>query len=108
LIAVLAAALAAASGIAGTVVIDPARPVCEAGQSCSAPDAHDTLLFWRGTTRVGRAQTTAEGTFRISLPPGRYRITFPRRTTIRAQAATVRVVAGTYAHARLSIDIGIR
>jgi hypothetical protein len=109
MLAALAATLALGSGAAGTVVIDPARPVCQAGQSCSAPDARDTLVFWRGSTRVARVQTSAAGAFHVALPPGYYRITFPRRTTlVRPRAPTFRVQRSVYTQLHLSIDIGIR
>jgi hypothetical protein len=107
-LAVFAATLALGSGVSGTVVIDPARPVCQVGQSCSAPDVHDTLSFWRGTTLVAKARTSATGTFRVALAPGLYRITFAKRSIVKPPPPTVRVRRGGYVLVHLSIDIGIR
>jgi len=105
----LAATLALGSGAAGTVVIAPARPVCQVGRPCSAPDAHDTLVFWSGSRRVARVETSAVGAFRVALPAGYYRITFPnRRLIVRPTAPTFAVRRGAYTQLHLSIDVGIR
>lgn len=96
------------TGIAGTVVIDPATPVCMVGRTCSAPDGNDTLIFWRGSYPAAKARTSAAGTFRIALPPGTYRVTFPRRATFRARVPSIRVTKGAYTRVHLAIDIGIR
>jgi hypothetical protein len=107
-LAVLAATLALASGASGTVVIAPARPVCQVGQPCSAPDAHDTLVFWRGSTRVARMQTSSGGSFSVALPPGLYHVTFPKRKPVRVNVSTFRVPRTGYVRLHLAIDIGIR
>src|SRR5262249_38227238 len=44
------AAAAPAAGVAvvsGTVLLDPALPVCKVGQPCTKPLAHFKLVFWR-------------------------------------------------------------
>src|SRR5690348_16220925 len=82
----------AAAGIAGTVVIDPAKPVCQAMTSCSAPDGGELLVFWRQTKRVASVTTSARGTFRVALTPGIYRVTFPERKMFQARVAPSRVV----------------
>ena len=98
----------AASGIAGTVVIDPAKPVCQAMTSCSAPDGNDLVVFWLAGKRVATVRTSARGTFRVALRPGVYRVTFPSRKTFKSRLPPIRVVQGAFTHARLAVDIGIR
>jgi hypothetical protein len=105
----LALALALGGGAQGQVVIDPARPVCMVGQTCSAPDAHELLVFRRGPSRVASTTTDAAGRFRISLPAGLYRIALPRRGKVtRFAPQQIRVTRGAYAHVTLRVDVGIR
>ena len=98
------------SGAFGTVVIDPARPVCIAGQPCTAPDAHDVLAFWRGTKRIATATTGIDGGFRVALVPGLYRITLPHRVGARATVspAQIRVLRGRFVRVAIRVDVGIR
>src|SRR5204863_305282 len=42
-----AAPASAATVVSGTVLLDPARPVCRAGHPCTKPLAHFKLVFWR-------------------------------------------------------------
>jgi len=109
--ALLSAAVIAASGLHGTVVIDPARPVCIAEQSCSAPDRYDVLAFWRAGHRIAQTKTDASGRYRVSLPPGTYAVRAPRhaagpgRGLLPSRAVVPR---GRYARANFTLDIGIR
>jgi hypothetical protein len=99
----------AATGVAGAVVIDPAKPVCMAGQSCSAPDANETVAFSRNGRRVATARTDALGRFSVRLAPGVYRLTLPRRTSpARLTPLSVRVPDARIVHVTLRVDIGIR
>lgn len=102
--------LAGASGVRGTVLIDPAFPVCAAGRPCTAPDPHETLVFWRGPRRAAVTTTGADGRFRVALAPGLYRITLPRRALGRSTPvpAQVRVPRGRYVAVVLHVDVGIR
>jgi Carboxypeptidase regulatory-like domain len=110
--AVLTAALIAlsTSGLHGSVVIDPAQPVCMVGQPCSAPDRHDVLAFWQGDRRVAQTKTDADGHYRVSLPPGTYRVRAPRHGGIGRGLEPSRVIVprGRYARANFTLDIGIR
>ena len=113
MIAALAAvtlAAAAPTGVAGTALIDPARPVCAVDQPCTAPDAHDTLAFWRSSRRIATATTKADGSFRVALAPGVYRVTLPRRRGFmsRLSPTQVRVPRTGFAHVTFRIDVGIR
>jgi hypothetical protein len=105
-----AAVLIAASGAHGKVLIDPARPVCAIDQPCSAPDPHEQLVFWRATTRVATTTTAADGTFRVVLAPGVYRVTLPKRRPMRATVTPVevRIPSGRDIRVVFRVDIGIR
>ena len=105
-----ASLIALSSGLHGTVVIDPARPVCVAGQSCSAPDPHDVLAFWRGGRRAAVVRTDAHGRYRLKLAPGRYTVTAPRHRGPGRGIAPRRVTVsrGRYVRVNFTLDVGIR
>ena len=98
------------TGLYGKVVIDPARPVCEAGQTCSAPDANDVLTFARRGVRPIRTRTHANGSYRIALRAGRYSVTARHGGSIGRGLEPRRVVVrrGRYARADFTLDVGIR
>jgi hypothetical protein len=110
LVTLAAAVLIAASGAHGKVLIDPARPVCAIDQPCSAPDAHEQLVFWRGTARIAATTTASDGTFRVVLAPGVYRVTLPKRRPMRATVAPleIRIPKGRDIRVVFRVDIGIR
>ena len=109
LVAAIIASSSTVSGLYGKVVIDPARPVCVVDQPCSAPDKDDVLGFWRRGRRIATTRTHADGSYRISLPPGRYTVTTRRRTIGRGLAPSVVVIPrGRYARVNFTLDIGIR
>jgi hypothetical protein len=110
LLTLASAFLLAASGAHGKVLIDPARPVCEIGQPCTAPDANELLAFWRGTTRVARATTAADGTFHVRLAPGVYRVTLPHRQPKwgTLEPKEIRIPTGRDIRVVFHVDIGIR
>ena len=110
-VAVLVAASGAGgSGLYGKVVISPARPVCTAGEPCTAPDRDDVLTFWLRGRRVRTARTTAEGTYRVALAPGRYAITAKHELALGRglQPTRATVPRSRYARVNFSLDIGIR
>ena len=97
------------SGVSGTVLIDPARPVCSIYQPCSAPDPNEVLAFWHGTRRVATARTSIDGHFRIALAPGLYRVTLPRRAAMtRLSPVQIRVPRGRFLRVTIRVDVGIR
>jgi hypothetical protein len=98
------------SGLYGKVVISPARPVCAAGESCTAPDRNDVLTFWRDNRRVAIAHTNAAGSYRVALAPGRYVVKVKRPRGIGRGLAPTRatVPRGHYARVNFTLDIGIR
>jgi hypothetical protein len=108
-VALVAASGARGSGLFGTVVISPARPVCAVGEPCTAPDRNDVLSFSRGGHRVRTARTTAAGSYRVELAAGRYTVTAKRRTIGRGLEPTRAIVPrGRYARVNFTLDIGIR
>lgn len=110
LFALASTLLLASSGAHGKVLIDPARPVCALDQPCSAPDAQELLVFWRGQKRVAETTTRPDGSFRVALPPGLYRVGLPHRRPARATVAPleIRVPRGRDILVVLRVDIGIR
>ncbi len=98
------------SGLYGKVVIDPARPICVAGVSCSAPDANDLLTFVRRGRRVATTRTRIDGTFRIALAPGRYAVRARRAGAIGRglEPAHALVPRARYARVNFTLDLGIR
>ena len=103
------ASAATQSGIRGTVIKSPTKPVCEEDVPCSAPAAGVVLAFFRGGTRVATATTSGFGTYRVVLRPGTYVVRSPRRLIFGTLTPrTVRVVAGHFTIANFEIDTGIR
>jgi hypothetical protein len=105
----VAVALAAlVSGLFGTVVRAPATPVCRAGTPCSAPAAHVTLVFERGTV-VRRASTDAHGGYHITLLAGTYTVRMQGQSRIaHLRPSTVTVHRGGAVRRNFSFDSGIR
>jgi hypothetical protein len=98
-----------ASGIRGTVIKGPTKPVCEEGVPCTAPASGVVIVATRNRTVVGRATTTRNGTFRIVLPAGSYVIRTEKRFPIGGmRPRTVAVMNGRFTVVRLAIDTGIR
>ena len=110
MIFLLGTLLSVPGGLHGTVLIDPARPVCMVGKSCSAPDKHDVLVFRHTGRRPVTARTDDRGRYRVTLAPGRYSVSAPRRSKIGRGLLpkTVVVARGRYARVNFTIDIGIR
>jgi hypothetical protein len=109
LVGSLAASAATPSGIRGTVVRSPTKPVCEEDVPCSAPAAGVVLVFHRGGVRVATATTSKAGTYRVVLRPGTYVVRPVRKLPFGSlQPRTVRVLAGRFAVADFELDTGIR
>ena len=110
MILLLVGLLSVTGGLRGTVVIDPARPVCEVGQSCSRPDKRDVLLFRHVGRLPVKTRTDGRGHFRVTLAPGRYVVTAPEHRAIGRGLEPRRVIVprGRYARVNFTLDIGIR
>ena len=65
------------TGLRGKVLRGPISPVCRSDVPCYVP-FKGTLVFTRVVSLSGapakRAQTAADGTYRVLLAPGRYRV----------------------------------
>ena len=99
-----AAATSVRSGLYGVVIRGPIRPVCVAGQPCSAPAPGVVLRFSRGGRVAAEARTRRDGSYRVRLAPGRYSVGGARR--LEPRVATV--PTGRFRRVDFSIDTGIR
>ena len=97
------------TGLRGTVVIDPSRPVCIEGRPCSKPAPGVVLRFSRNDRVVARTSTRADGTYRLILAPGRYVVSLAEaRGPTSIIPHTVRVAAGRMTLRDFTIDTGIQ
>lgn len=104
-----AAVAAAIVGLFGSAVISPAQPVCRAGESCTKPAANMTLVFTSSHGAVKSVITSAKGTYRVALAPGRYSVRVGGNNRIaRITPLTVIVRRGVLLRRDFAIDIGIR
>ena len=113
LVALLAACGNAAGGptaaktvVKGSVVLCPSSPVCRMGSTCSRPLPGLRLVFSRAGKVVARAKTDSRARYRVTLEPGRYAVTTPRRGSL--QPRRVRVSAEASAVVNFKFDAGIR
>jgi hypothetical protein len=99
----------ASSGLRGLVTLSPTRPVCLEEQPCSKPAVGVVLVFRGDGGSITRVTTRADGTYRVSLRPGRYTVAAPRyRVGSGITPQTVRVPRGRVAHLDFEIDTGIQ
>ena len=92
--------------VKGSVVLQPATPVCRVGNSCSKPLPGFELVFSRKGKVVAHTKTDAHARYRVLLAPGRYAVSARRRGAL--QPRRVRVEATTSARVNFSFDAGIR
>jgi hypothetical protein len=100
------------TGIEGVVTLGPTTPVCRAGTPCSRPVAATIAVRDAAGRQVLQFTSGADGRFRVDLAPGTYTLApLPLRAGSpfpRPVPATVTVTAGSYAHAEVTYDTGIR
>lgn len=97
------------SGLRGTVMLDPSRPVCIEGQPCTAPAAGVVLRFSRNGRAVVRTTTQANGTYRVVLARGTYVVSLvPERRPRSITPRIVRVAAGRMTRVDFVIDTGLQ
>jgi hypothetical protein len=60
------------SGLQGTVSRAPITPTCSKNEPCSAPARGTKLTFSKDGKVVARVVTDDDGSYRVSLPAGRY------------------------------------
>jgi hypothetical protein len=109
-VALLIALAVAASGLHGTVMRGPTRPVCRVDQPCSAPAAHVRLVFARHGRVAARVRTDAAGGYSVRLQPGTYVVSLAAQPPIGRglEPARVNVVDGSARRVDFFIDTGIR
>jgi hypothetical protein len=114
---VFAAALAGAAAprsatktlISGTVMLDPATPVCYVGKSCSRPARGFTLEFSQRAP-VARVKTNDQGRYRVRLRPGTYQVNSPGAKVIGngLNPKRIKVPARARTARNFTYDAGIR
>jgi hypothetical protein len=72
-----AARASVATVVSGTVLLDPAQPVCRVGHPCTKPLPHFKLVFWRHGRVAARVVTDTKGRYRVALSPAIYGVTTP-------------------------------
>ena len=97
------------SGLRGQLLIEPGYPVCRANVPCTRPGAHVVLVFARYGRLAKRTETSEDGTFRIALPPGAYRVSAPGNSRLRElDPSRIVVPKARYRRQDFKLDIGIR
>jgi hypothetical protein len=99
------------TGIEGVITISPARPgPVRADAPSSQPLAHAAFVVENQNGNVASFTTDEQGRFRMSLPPGHYKVSLKRnRSTIgRFGPFEVDVVAGQMTKVKWQCDSGIR
>jgi hypothetical protein len=98
------------SGLHGTVMRGPIKPVCEEGEPCDAPAVGVVLQFNYAGQVVARTKTGAGGAYTIRLKPATYTVTTqpPRRIGSGLTPGRVRVLAGRILRVDFHLDTGIQ
>lgn len=102
------------SGIEGQALISPTRPgPIRLGQGPSTQPFKTTLVVSTATEgrEVARLETGSDGRFRVSLPPGEYKIGPPpgnERRLPRGSEEWVKVLPGQFAQVTIHFDSGMR
>jgi hypothetical protein len=97
------------TGLEGTMLRGPTRPVCLVDQPCTAPFKSGFQVLHGGQI-VARFQSDAEGRFLIHLQPGTYTVSPDESAPLltRADAHEVTVGGSGLTHVDLEFDTGIR
>jgi hypothetical protein len=99
------------SGIEGVITIGPAKPgPIRANAAASMPLANATFAVEKNNGEVTSFITDDQGRFRVSLPPGHYKISLKgRKTTIgRFGPFEADVAPGKMTNVQWECDSGIR
>jgi hypothetical protein len=99
------------SGIEGVITISPANPgPIRADAAASVPLANATFVVENKSGEVTSFTTDSQGRFRVSLPPGHYKISLKgRKTTIgRFGPFEADVAPGKMTRVQWECDSGIR
>ena len=103
-----AAPASAATVVSGTVLLDPARPVCRAGHPCTKPLAHFKLVFWRRGRVAARVVTDSTGRYRVALSPAVYGVTTPSHPQSGLRMRRITVPRLSHVTRNFRYDAGIR
>ena len=104
------AAAGSGGGLFGVVHRSPTTPVCHAEMPCGKPAAGAVLVFVR-RGRSWHTKTHADGSYRLALPAGTYRVRLGSTGRARfGSLVKLALVTVTQAFTRrnLTIDTGIR
>ena len=98
------------SGIEGTITISPAKPGPTRIDAGSVPLANATFVVENNNAEVASFTTDDKGHFRVSLPPGHYKVSLKgRKSSIgRFGPFDVEVVPGKTTIVQWECDSGIR
>jgi Prealbumin-like fold domain len=99
------------SGIEGVITISPAKPgPIRANAAASMPLANATFVVEKNNGEVTSFITDDQGRFRVSLPPGHYKISLKgRKSSIgRFGPFEADVAAGKMTNVQWECDSGIR
>ncbi|MGN6431632.1 MAG: hypothetical protein ACTHNB_13020 [Gaiellaceae bacterium] len=99
---------ATAAVVSGTVLLDPAQPVCRVGHPCTKPFAHFKLVFWRHGKAAARVVTDSKGRYRVALPPAIYGVTTPSRPLSGLRPRRITVPSLSHVTRNFRFDAGIR
>jgi hypothetical protein len=95
------------TGLYGRVTKGPLTPVCAEGRPCEGPARDLKLAFLRNGVVAGRTTTRADGTYRIGLRPGTYRVR-TAATRWAPEPDTARVLQNGFRRVNFFVDTGIR
>ncbi len=98
------------SGVEGTVMLGPTCPVERAGEDCEdQPFAAKLLIVDATGATVAATTSAADGSFRVGVAPGSYRIEDGEQNVMPfLKPVDVVVRPNGYTRVRLSFDSGIR
>jgi hypothetical protein len=99
------------SGVEGRVTIGPQCPVEQMGSPCPDAPYEALITVSRDGDTVRQTRSASDGTFRISLQPGRYGVVagpIDGSSLPFGRQVEVVVKQGTFTHVDLSVDSGIR
>ena len=99
-----------ASGLRGTVVLSPTRPVCIEGNPCTKPATGYVLIFSRAGAVVARTTTRVDGSYLLRLRPGVYTVRAPAAPRVGTGLTPhlIRVPNERMARVDLVIDTGLQ
>ncbi len=93
----------------GTVLLAPATPICIPRIPCMRPAPGVVLAFSRDGVVLGRVTTGADGSYRVTLAAGAYRVRVTRPPGIRRLTpSSVTLAGGQVKRVTFYMDLGIR